>query len=136
MPFITDILVVITQILDVFAVTIVAVSVFQALVFGTFKRSSFPLSYLFTNSNNQGRNRKDYKVQVSKVRTSTRNLVSGLLLALEFEAASAIIKLGIFMTNITLSDPFGNNMNNFLFFVSILTLRIIINQSLRKFNII
>jgi len=126
---------VITQILDVFAVTMVAISVFQALAFNIFKKSSFPFSYLYNDSNNQDKISKDSKFQASKVSTSTRNLIRGLLLALEFESASAIIKLGIFMTNITLSDPNGNNINNFLFFASILTLRIIINQSLRRFNI-
>lgn len=136
LPIVTDILVVITQILDIFAVTIVAISVFQAIVFSTFRRSSFPFSYFFNHSNNQDKISNDSKIQVSKVGTSTRNLIGGLLLALEFESASAIIKLGIFMTNVTLLDPIGNNINNFLFFVSILTLRIIINQSLRRFNIV
>jgi len=136
LPIVTDILVVITQILDIFAVTIVAISVFQAIVFSTLKRSSFPFSYFFNHSGNQDKIRNDSKIQVSKVSTCTRNLIGGLLLALEFESASAIIKLGIFMTNATLLDPIGNNINNFLFFVSILTLRIIINQSLRRFNIV
>lgn len=135
-PIVTEILVVITQILDVFAVTIVAISVFQALAFGTLKRFSFPFSNITNTYNIRSKNSKDCKVQVSKVSSSTRTLIKGLLLALEFESASAIIKLGIFTTNITAADPIGYNIENFLFFVSVLTLRIVINQSLKRFNII
>lgn len=135
-PIVTEILVVITQILDVFAVTIVTISVFQALAFGTLKRFSFPFSNITNTYDIRSKNSNDYKFHVFKVSSSTRTLIRGLLLALEFESASAIIKLGIFTTNITVADPIGYNIENFLFFVSVLTLRIVINQSLKRFNIV
>jgi hypothetical protein len=136
LPIVTEFLVLITTILDVFAATIVAISVFQALISSVFRHVSYPFSFLSNRYDIQIKNSKDHKVQSYKVSSSTRNLIRGLLLGLEFESASAIIKLGIFMTNIIISDPMGDNINDFLFFSSILTLRIIINQSLRRFNII
>ena len=136
LPIVTEFVVMITTILDVFAVTIVAISVFQALISSVFKHVSYPFSFLSNRYDIQIKNSKDHKVQSYKVSSSTRNLIRGLLLGLEFESTSAIIKLGIFMTNITISAPIGENINDFLFFSSILTLRIIINQALRRFNII
>jgi len=136
LPIVTEFVVLITTILDVFAVTIVAISVFQALISSVFRHVSYPFSFLSNRYDIQIKNSKDHKVQSYKVSSSTRNLIRGLLLGLEFESASAIIKLGIFMTNIIISAPMGDNINDFLFFSSIITLRIIINQSLRRFNII
>jgi hypothetical protein len=136
LPIVTEFLVLITTILDVFAATIVAISVFQALISSVFRHVSYPFSFLSNRYDIQIKNSKDHKVQSYKVSSSTRNLIRGLLLGLEFESASAIIKLGIFMTNIIISAPMGDNINDFLFFSSIITLRIIINQSLRRFNII
>ncbi|HEU5119436.1 MAG TPA: hypothetical protein VFT71_00490 [Candidatus Nitrosocosmicus sp.] len=136
LPIVTEFLVLITTILDVLAVTIVAISVFQALISSVFRHVSYPFSFLSNRYDIQIKNSKDHKVQSYKVSSSTRNLIRGLLLGLEFESASAIIKLGIFMTNIIISAPMGDNINDFLFFSSIITLRIIINQSLRRFNII
>ena len=136
LPIVTEFVVLITTILDVFAVTIVAISVFQALISSVFKHVSYPFSFLSNRYDIQIKISKDHKVQSYKVSSSPRNLIRGLLWGLEFESTSVIIKLGIFMINITISAPMGDNINDFLFFSSILTLRIIINQSLRRFNII
>lgn len=136
LPIVTEFLVLITTMLDVFAVTIVAISVFQALISSVFKHVSYPFSFLSNRYDIQIKISKDHKVQSYKVSSSPRNLIRGLLWGLEFESTSVIIKLGIFMINITISAPMGDNINDFLFFSSILTLRIIINQSLRRFNII
>lgn len=136
LPIVTEFVVLITTILDVFAVTIVAISVFQALISSVFRHVSYPFSFLSNRYDIQIKISKDHKVQSYKVSSSPRNLIRGLLWGLEFESASVIIKLGIFMINITISAPMGDNINDFLFFSSILTLRIIINQSLRRFNII
>lgn len=136
LPIVTEFVVLITTILDVFAVTIVAISVFQALISSVFKHVSYPFSFLSNRYDIHIKISKDHKVQSYKVSSSPRNLIRGLLWGLEFESASVIIKLGIFMINITISAPMGDNINDFLFFSSILTLRIIINQSLRRFNII
>ncbi|HYF99399.1 MAG TPA: hypothetical protein VD815_04850 [Candidatus Saccharimonadales bacterium] len=133
---IAEILRVITWILDLFAVTIIAVSVFQALVSRPFAKFSFLLSPYTNGLSSQSKNNKDFKEKLYKGNTTIRNLVSGLLLALEFESASAIIKLGIFTTSITMPHSISNNLDEFIFIVSILFLRIVLNQSLRRFTII
>ena len=68
-----------------------------------------------------------------------KNFIRGLLLALELESANAILKMGIFTSLITQSSPSPPspsslfNFNNFIFFVAVLSLRIAINQTLRRF---
>jgi hypothetical protein len=69
-----------------------------------------------------------------------KNFIRGLLLALELESANAILKMGIFTSLITQSFPSSPhlpsslfNFNNFIFFVAVLSLRIAINQTLRRF---
>lgn len=121
LPIVTEFVVLITTILDVFAVTIVAISVFQALISSVFKHVSYSFSFLSNRYDIQIKISKDHKVQSYKVSSSPRNLIRGLLWGLEFESASVIIKLGIFMINITISAPMGDNINDFLFFSSILT---------------
>ncbi len=73
-------------------------------------------------------------------------LVSGLLFALELESASAILKASLFgslairegsnFASAGLLSTTGNSslLNNFLFFVGILSLRIAINYSLQKYG--
>lgn len=70
-----------------------------------------------------------------------KNFIKGLLLALELESANAILKMGIFTSLITQSSSFSllssssvSNFNNFIFFVAVLSLRIAINQTLRRFS--
>jgi hypothetical protein len=132
---IIGILTTITHILDFFAVTIIAVSVIQAIISRVITKFNFHLSFNTNGLNSQSENNKDFKEESSKVNTSIRNLISGLLLALEFESASAIVKLGIFATNITMPESISNNIDDFIFIVGILLLRIVLNQSLRRFNI-
>ena len=124
-----------TQILNFFAVTIIGISIVQVLVSRILTILDFPFFSLSNVCNNQKANDKDYYVELSDGNSSIRNLIRGLLMALEFESAIAIMKLGVFMTSITLTGSISSNMDNFLFFVSILTLRIAINQSLRRFSI-
>lgn len=64
-----------------------------------------------------------------------RNFVKGLLLALELESANAILKMGMFTLNITNVDShMPQNTDDFVFFVAVLSVRIAINQSLRRFK--
>ena len=72
-----------------------------------------------------------------------KNFIRGLLLALELESANAILKMGIFTSLITQSSSSSSllsssssssNFNNFIFFVAVLSLRIAINQTLRRFG--
>ncbi len=61
-----------------------------------------------------------------------KNYIKSLLLALELESANAILKMGVFTSNITNADFYvSDNLDNFIFFVAVLSVRIIINQSLR-----
>jgi len=134
-PIIVEILTIITRILDFIAVTIIAVSIFQLLVSKVFSWHDFPFP---SHKNELGGSRKYnvFKGKLFKGKISLGDLINGLLLALEFESASAIIKLGIFTTSITLlSEPLSSNLGKFAFFVGILTLRIALNQSLRRYKI-
>jgi hypothetical protein len=133
---IIGILTAITQILDFFSVTIIAVSIIQAIILKVTTKYNFHFSYNINGPDSQSINDKDFKEESPKGNTTIRNLISGLLLALEFESASAIIKLGIFTTTITMPDSISNNLNDFIFIIGILMLRMVLNQSLRRFNII
>jgi hypothetical protein len=132
---IIGILTAITQMLDFFAVTIIAVSVIQAIISRVTTEFNFHFSYNSNILTNKNQNNKDLKDESSQRNMWIRDLINGLLLALEFESASAIIKLGIFTTRITNSESITNNLEEFIFIVSILFLRIVLNQSLRRFNI-
>jgi hypothetical protein len=132
---ILGILTAITQILDFFAVTIIAVSVIQAILYKVTTEFNFHFSHNTNILTSKSKNNKGLKVDSSKRNMWIRNLIDGLLLALEFESASAIIKLGIFTTRITIPESISNNLDEFVFIVGILFLRIVLNQSLRRFNI-
>lgn len=131
-----EILTTITWVLDFIAVTIIAVSVFQALMSKAVAGHQYDFSFSsLLNGYLAQKKKKIFRKKGMRGNNSLRGLVRGLLLALEFESASAIIKLGIFMTNITiLSEPISTNLDNFAFFVGIFALRIVLNQSLRRFN--
>jgi hypothetical protein len=78
------------------------------------------------------------KIVQQKQSIIKKNFIRGLLLALELESANAILKMGIFTSLITQSSPSPPlsslfNFNNFIFFVAVLSLRIAINQTLRRF---
>jgi hypothetical protein len=75
---------------------------------------------------------------VLRRRVLKENFIKGLLLALELESANAILKMGVFTSDLvgisttssTSSSTFG--INNFIFFVGIFSLRIAINRTLRR----
>jgi hypothetical protein len=64
------------------------------------------------------------------------NFVRGLLLALEMESANAILKMCVFTSSLvgipTTASTSTFSINNFIFFVGIFSVRIAINQILRK----
>ena len=65
-----------------------------------------------------------------------KGFICSLLLALELESANAILKMGMFIINNTnIDSQASQEINNFIFFVSVLSVRITINQTLRRFNI-
>jgi hypothetical protein len=60
----------------------------------------------------------------------------GLLLALEFESANAILKKGVFTSILTGTIRASTlYLNNFIFFVGVFSVRIAIDQTLRRFSI-
>jgi hypothetical protein len=115
----------ITYIIDIIAISVISISVIQTIF--------YLLKY----------NLKSFQlVQQSSISNSNiikRNFISGLLLALEFEAANAILKMGVFTSFVidqsssssTLSDNF---INNFVIFIMVLFIRIAINHSFARFH--
>lgn len=133
MPFITfnsqDIIFLITSFIDLFAIIVIGVSVSLSilpLLKTTIKSGS--VTSKFSEADQES------DLTVNKRRIAKNNFIKGLLLALELESANAILKLGIF-TSILTGTISTFNMNNFIFFIGLLSSRIAINQSLRRFNI-
>lgn len=133
MPFITfnsqDIIFLITSFIDLFAIIVIGVSVSLSilpLLKTTIKSGS--VTSKFSEADQES------DLTVNKRRIAKNNFIKGLLLALELESANAILKLGIF-TSILTGTISTFNMNNFIFFIGLLSIRIAINQSLRRFNI-
>jgi uncharacterized membrane protein len=118
---ISNIISIITRTIDFIAVLIIGVSAIQ---------TSAPIVISLINLNKK--NKSDY--------VFLKSFINSLLLALELESANAILKMAVFVSNATDTIQ-GNlptsstNINNFIFFVALLTVRIAINQTLRKYNI-
>jgi hypothetical protein len=115
---------IITSIIDIIAITIIAITIIQIIIY-FFKYNV--KSLVISSSNSDSTN-------IKKI------FISGLLLALEFEAANAILKMGVYtslaidksvLSSSTISDDF---INNFIIFIMILSIRVAINQSLRRFG--
>ncbi len=124
-----DILDGLTKIIDIIAITIITISVLQFLVVAFQSKLSY-----FAFRKDDGRLERSYGKKKEK-NSAIKNFIKGILLALEFESANAIIKLGIFMSKNTMPESFTNNFKDFAFFIGILLLKIAINQSLRRFRI-
>jgi hypothetical protein len=112
-----SIILIVTRTIDIFVVFVIGVSVFQIFV---------PLLLTvikFKEKNNDGNN-------------SVKSFISSLLLALELESANAILKMGLFISNNASNDYLSAiNNNNLIFFVAVLSVRIAINQTLKRYNI-
>ena len=109
-----EIIFIITNTIDIFVVFIISISAFQTVI---------PLVIYIT------------KVK-RKENIAIKSFINSLLLALELESANAILKMGLF-TSITISADHivSGNINNFIFFVALLSMRILINQTLRRYSI-
>lgn len=130
----------ITQTIDIFAITIILVSVTQSILptISFIIKSFIPLMVKKNKlEEKEKENQKDNINTKSKLKYN--NFIKGLLLALEFESANAILKMGVFTfyatTNIS-NQSYESNINNFIFFVAILSTRIAINQTIRKYGLI
>lgn len=127
----------ITSTIDIFVAIIIAVSVIQAIVpiINTIIRSIIISPITSRRQNKKDRSlaqATEDKIIQQKQSMIKKNFIRGLLLALELESANAILKMGIFTSLITQSS--SSNFNNFIFFVAVLSLRIAINQTLRRFG--
>jgi len=146
---IQDFIFLITSTLDIFAATIIGVSIFQTIipmvkvVKVTIISTLDVHNRLPSSSSAQEKlvqhDSRDTKQKGYWIKT---NFVRGLLLALELESANAILKMGLFTSiMIEMQQPSSlqlttiQNINNFIFFVAILSIRVAINQTLRKYSI-
>lgn len=138
-----DFIFLITSVIDIFAATIIAISTFQAIipmmkvtVISTLDvRNRLPSS---TSAQEKLVQRNDSHDTKQKGYWIKKNFVRGLLLALELESANAILKMGLFtsimieMQQPSLQLATTQNISNFIFFVAILSIRVAINQTLRR----
>ncbi|MBD0360616.1 MAG: hypothetical protein ICV56_07900 [Nitrososphaeraceae archaeon] len=141
-----DFIVLITLIIDFFAITVIAVSFFQVIV-TLIKKMIKSLLYIVHNSFEQQKKKLEQEEKsqsqliMQKGQIVKRNLIGGLLFALELESANAILRMGIF-TSFAIGDPsstssslLSNNIvNNFIIFIFVLSIRIAINQTLGTFD--
>lgn len=117
----------ITKTIDFFAALIISISAIQTI-------SPIIISLSKTNRKENGYYNKD--------NVTIKNFINSLLLALELESANAILKMGLFISSATASviDSSSSiyqsdNINNFIFFIAVLSVRIAINQTLKRYNI-
>ncbi len=112
-----DIISIITRTIDLFAVLIIGVSALQAMV---------PLITSVVRDPIKRNNDVPIK-----------GFINSVLLALESESANAILKMAAFASIATGTTDHltSGNINNFIFFVAVLSVRIAINQTLRRFRI-
>ena len=122
---IEDIIFTITLVIDIIAVSVIAVSVIQTIYYLSLYNFKSILSSAKTTS-------------ISNSNIIQRNFITGLMLALEFEAANTILKMGVYTSLVidkssstTISDIF---ITNFIIFVIVISIRIAIKQSLRRFH--
>ncbi len=126
----------VTRTIDVFVLVIISLSTIQVLtsiIVSKAKESGFVLrgKKQKISKENDIANKKDI------VFLKMRNFINSLLLALELEGANAILKMSLFTSIVTSTNKTfsADDMNNFIFFVALLSLRIVINQTIRKFRV-
>jgi hypothetical protein len=128
----------ITTLIDLLAISVIAISIIQAIAPLTkvMTRGLMTAVGSFYYHERQLQDQKSlyrHEGQIAK-----KNLIRGLLFALELESANAILKMGVFTSFLTgalpLADSSANTVNNFIFFIAVLSVRIGINWGLRRFN--
>ena len=133
----------ITTAIDLIAIAIILISICRGVV-SYLSQSVLPQMKIINSYaayNNNYRRDIGSDLANNPNRKVKQNFVSGLLFALELESANAILKLGLFTsmatglsTSATTSPVPFTIGNNFIFFVAVLSLRIAINQTLRRFS--
>ncbi|MDQ3837335.1 MAG: hypothetical protein M3270_10445 [Thermoproteota archaeon] len=138
------------QLIDIMAILIVLISIIQSIkpflsyiVRATFRPSSQISKEDNGNNTDTSTDTKSKRLLINdRYNSSKKSFVNGLLLVLELESANAILKMGVFtsssvgLNSLLLQSPSSIQAlsGNFLFFVVILSLRIAINQTLRRFS--
>ncbi len=126
LPYINieDIIFTITLVIDIIAISVIAVTVIQTIYY----LSIYNFKSILLSSK---------KSAISNSNIIQRNFITGLILALEFEVANTILRMGVFTSLVidksstTLSDNF---INNLIIFVMVISIRIAIKQSLGRFR--
>jgi hypothetical protein len=125
---------IITSIIDIIAIVVIAVSVFTTIL--PLIKSTITSSLPFVIKSSSSDRQTAAENYVSRRTAAKKNLIKGLLLALELESANAILRIGIFTSSLvgisTTSSTNTFGINNFIFFIGIFSLRIAINQTLRR----
>ena len=128
LPYINieDIIFSITLAIDIIAVSVIAVSVIQTIYYLLIYNFKSLLSSAKTTS-------------ISNSNIIQRNFITGLILALEFEAANTVLKMGVYTSLAIDKSPSSsilsdNFINNFIIFIMVISIRIAIKQSLGRFN--
>jgi hypothetical protein len=126
-----DLVSLITTLIDLLAVSVIAISIIQAIA----PLTKVMVSGLMTVAGSFYYHERQLQDQKSlyrhKGQIAKKNLIRGLLLALELESANAILKMGILTSFLTgdlpSADSSANTVNNFIFFIAVLSIRIGIN---------
>jgi hypothetical protein len=131
-----NIISIITSVIDIFAIVVVAVSVFTTILPLIKSSIASSLPFVIKSSSDRQAATENY---VLRRRVLKENFIKGLLLALELESANAILKMGVFTSGLVGTSIMSSSLsastfdiNNFIFFVGILSVRIAINQILRR----
>jgi hypothetical protein len=129
-----NIISIITSVIDIFAIVVVAVSVFTTTLSLIKSSIASSLPFVIKSSSDRQTATENYKLRRRVVK---ENFIKGLLLVLELESANAILKMGAFTSSLVGISSLSAKtfrLNNFIFFVGILSVRIAINQILRRAN--
>ncbi|TVP41268.1 hypothetical protein [Candidatus Nitrosocosmicus arcticus] len=126
-----------TIVIDIAAISIILISMGQSLMvlpnrFLEVESKKFPTG--FSVFQNRLKIRSDNGNRDSKF-SSISILANGLLFALEFECANAVLKLIIVISNLFKDGSSLDIYNNIIFFVGILSLRMIASFTLRKIDL-
>jgi hypothetical protein len=125
---------IITSIIDIFAIVVIAVTVFTSILPLIKSTATLSLPFLVKSSSDRQTAKENYVL--GRRRVIKENFIKGLLLALELESANAILKIGVFTSSLvgisTTASTSTFSINNLIFFVGIFSVRIAINQTLRR----
>ena len=107
---------IITSIIDIFAIVVIAVTVFTSILPLIKSTATLSLPFLIKSSSDRQTAKENY---VLGRRVIKENFIKGLLLALELESANAILKIGVFTSSLvgisTTASTSTFSINNFIF---------------------